>query len=191
MAVGLIAAVLTSLKERRADLVDEVVILAGVRDTVPHRNILQRWGRAIYKWANCRWSKNLVHIPMAGNKMSARALLEWRKKAGNKPSLVFPEGIARRYFSDVRENSGTWLSTMPSPTIPVAVWYEQGAWHVYFGKPISWDADRALHDLQLALHIARLLPTELLSTQWQEFLRRSDALPRCYAARSADHLELT
>ncbi len=65
MAVGLIAAVLTSLKERRADLVDEVVVLAGVRDPVAQRNIIQRWGRAVYKWANSRWSKNLVHIPMA------------------------------------------------------------------------------------------------------------------------------
>ncbi len=128
----------------------------------------------------------LVQKPGAHSDGAIRCLpvLSWNgaRKLADKPSLVFPEGIARRYFSDVRENSGTWLSTMPSPTIPVAVWYEHGAWRVHFGKPISWDADRALHDLQLGLHIARLLPTELLSTQWQEFLRRSDAARSAKAA---------
>lgn len=172
-AVTLIAAVLAAIRDSRPDAVDDLQVLVGTRETAPDASRLKRFARSAWSWAKGRWSRNIVQIPMAQEKMSTRMLLEWRKVASKKPSFVFPEGIARPLFGPVREGSGVWLSSIAVPTYPVAVWWHNGEWHVRIGKAISWSEKRELHDLQLGLEIAKLVPEAIVDRGWKNLLGRS------------------
>jgi hypothetical protein len=99
------------------------------------------------------------------------ALREWRRRVEKHPALVFPEGVARGQLGDIRLGAGRWLAKLPAPTLPVAAWQVGEAWTVIVGEPIQWSNRADLHDLQLGLAMAELLPPEL-APQWQDLLGR-------------------
>jgi hypothetical protein len=65
---------------------------------------------------------------------------------------------------------------MKQPVLPVAVWWHGGAWHVHFGTAIRWSEKSELHDLQLGLAIADLMPRQMLSREWLSYLQRRERL---------------
>jgi hypothetical protein len=67
---------------------------------------------------------------------------------------------------------------------PVAVWWAGGVWRVRFGRPIRWSHRADLHDLQIGLAIADLLPDDL-ADRWRPTLRRWRALHHPEPAASA------
>ncbi|MFO0615758.1 MAG: hypothetical protein U0414_24400 [Polyangiaceae bacterium] len=116
-----------------------------------------------------RWSNLLIRIPTGNDTPKVDALRAFRERAKDRCVLVFPEGRMRRAFEPVRRGAGRWLQSLPCPTVPVAVFRTDDAWHVHFGEPIPWTRDRALADAQLGLSIASLLPREL-APSWADTL---------------------
>lgn len=168
----LLGAVLAALSQGRPSAVDEILVLAGMRNRKDAGGLVRRLARSIWGWVKQRWSKHIIEIPMAAEKQSPKLLLNWRKAASEKPSLLFPEGIARPLFGPVREGCGNWLQFMKVPVIPVAVWWQENGWHIRLGPPITWAAKTELHDLQLGFAIAEMLPEQMVDQQWRNLLQR-------------------
>lgn len=173
---SMVAAVLKGLGDAHGSIVDEVAVVAGTRLAPRPGGILQRGWRNIWTWAKARWSYNLIETQMLGEQASAQLMLKWRRKAARQPTLLFPEGVPRPLYGPVRPGSGNWLQSMKQPVLPVAVWWHGGAWHVRFGKAIRWSEKSELHDLQLGLAIADLMPRQMLSREWLSYLERRERL---------------
>jgi len=116
-----------------------------------------------------RWQQHLLRIPWSNQRASVKTLREWRERGQYQTSVVFPEGKSSLEFKPVRKGAGRWLAGMTVPIVPGAVWWEAGRWQVRFGPPIVWSHRPELHDLQLGLNIANLLPADL-APGWQESL---------------------
>jgi hypothetical protein len=169
-----IAAVLAATKLKRPDLQNEFFIVTGEGTRTPTNgisrlivNILRFLIDRIYQ----QWRRHVIRIAADSQPSSVKSLREWRNRANQQPGLVFPEGAARLQFGAVRPNAGRWLGTLPIPIVPVGVWWYKEKWHINFGRPIKWSQRSDLHDLQLGLAIAQLLPIDL-AIYWQEDLQR-------------------
>jgi hypothetical protein len=175
----LLASVHHATIQRRPDLAKEWIVITGTREPrlekLPYR-WQRRFAVTVKRLADRifeRWSYNCIRIPMADERLSLRAMREWRSRAKQQPSLVFPEGRGAMTFKEVRRGSGRWLANIGVPVLPVAAWWDEArnGWILDFGAPIEWAADPALHDLQLGLAIAEALPPEE-APDWQEALGR-------------------
>ncbi len=124
---------------------------------------------AATRWVIARWTNLLVRVPTGNGTPRIDALRAWRRRAAERCLLVFPEGRMRQVFEPVRPGAGRWLRSLGCPTVPVAVFRTDGAWHVHFGSPIAWTTDRSLADAQLGLSIASMLPREL-ARGWEDVL---------------------
>lgn len=168
--LDVIAAVLSAAGRARPEVCDACVIVVGQRAR-KHPSWWSRLLRWIGQAPLRRWSRNIVRIPMGNDAPQLTALREWRRRVATSPALVFPEGVARGELGPMRPGAGRWLARLPVPTLPVAAWQERDAWVVQIGEPIQWAKRADLHDSQLGLAIAEMLPPEL-ATRWQDLLRR-------------------
>jgi hypothetical protein len=169
-ALDVAAAVLSAVNQRRPDAVRDIMFVVG-QTARPSRGIFSRLVKIGRDWVFYRWSAHAVRVPLKNLAPSPVGLRDW---AARKQSVfVFPEGKARLTFGAIRAGSGRWLAMQKNtPTIPVGVWWVRGeGWHVRFGSPIRWPYKRHLHDTQLALKLADLLPPEL-APAWQTDLAR-------------------
>lgn len=174
----LLASLHLATQARRPDLAKEWLVIVGNRAPRLERfNRAQRWIalkiRGVFDRIFRRWNYNCLRIPLGNERASLKALREWRARAKEQPSIVFPEGRASATFKEVRPGSGRWLANLGVPVIPVAAWWDESRdeWVFDFGEPIEW-ADRSnLHDLQLGLAIAEALPPQD-APDWQEALTR-------------------
>lgn len=162
----LLASVYAAVNTVRADLAESWVVVVGYRPRPGPR------ARAL-AWAWGRWAEHTVRLPMQGP-TAAATLRQWRQSARQYPVAVFPEGRSGPTFGQVRPGSGRWL-LREGATIPVGVWYGDGRWQIAFGPAVRPAADPRLHDLQLGLAIARLLPSAVAPC-WQPLLARWQAL---------------
>lgn len=163
------AAVLHAVSERRPDLVRDILFIVGQvqrdRHGLPAKLFLR-----VSDWVFRRWARHAQRIPLRNSAPSPVGLRGWSGR--NQPVFVFPEGKARLSFGAVRHGSGRWLAAQPMPTVPVAVWWVRGeGWHISIGRPLRWSDRPHLHDTQLALAIAALLPPDL-APAWQADLAR-------------------
>ena len=177
------AAVLAAVGRQRPDVIDETAIVIGKRnDDGKKRVFIARWIRGVVLWVLEKWQHNILRIPLGNKNASAgslEALRTWKRVAKERPTLVFPEGLASVTFERVRPNAGVFVRTLGVPCVPCAVWWHQGEWHVEFDAPILWVENQELSDLQVGLSIARLLPADL-TPNW------SDALTRWNRAHEAN-----
>jgi len=169
-----IAVVLSATNLKRPDLQNEYFIVTGERMRTPPNGIsrlIMSILRLLIDRIYQQWRKHLIRISADSQLASVKSLREWRNRANQQPGLVFPEGVAGLQFGAIRPNAGRWLGTFSIPTVPVGVWWYEEKWHVSFGQPIVWSHRSNLHDLQLGLMMAQLLPVDLTS-HWQEDLSR-------------------
>lgn len=168
------AAVLAAVKRRRPDVVDDVAMIVGQReDKNKKRFFVARWIRGIVMWVLDRWKHNVLRIALGNKTVAIDSLRTWKRVAKERPTFVFPEGLASITFEKVRPGAGQFARALDVPCIPCAVWYHQGQWHVEFGEPIEWAPNSELSDLQVGLSIARLLPGDL-APKWRDLLARWD-----------------
>ncbi|MCE7948453.1 MAG: hypothetical protein DYG88_13600 [Chloroflexi bacterium CFX4] len=159
--LDVIAVVLAAAEQTRPDCANDWLVIAGKRDNPRHRLL-----SAAMQHIFARWERHVLHIAWRNGSPSLRGLRAWRARCLRQASLVFPEGRTALHFESVREGSGRWLARLPVPSLPTAVWRTDQSWHVRFGAPLVWSARADLHDLQLSLNMARLLPPEL-APSWQ------------------------
>ncbi|HEX2913074.1 MAG TPA: 1-acyl-sn-glycerol-3-phosphate acyltransferase [Chloroflexia bacterium] len=168
--IDVIPAILTAANRQRPDLADDYLIIVGRRE--PRRSnppLPARLSRKVINFAFARWSKNVIRLPLDNRQVSIKFLREWRTRVQKQPVLVFPEGKARLEFGPVRAGVGRWFSNLDVPVVPVGIWWHENTWHVRIGPAIEWSSRNELHDFQLGLAIANLLPPEL-ATRWQKAL---------------------
>ncbi len=169
--LDLIVVTVAAISQVRPDLYQNLLLITGRR--VRHSTKPMAVPARVVSWVVGlvfgRWQNHLLRIPWSNQRASVRALREWRERSQYQTSVVFPEGKANLEFMPVRKGAGRWLAGMPEPIVPVAVWRETGRWQVRFGPPIVWSHRPELHDLQLGLNIANLLPADL-APDWQENL---------------------
>lgn len=167
-----VAAVLAAVRRGRPEVVDDIAIVIGQRaDNGKKRIFIARWVRATVRWVLEKWKYNIVNIPLGNSTVSIDSLRTWKRIAKERPTLVFPEGLANVTFERVRPNAGVFARSLNVPCVPCAVWCHQGQWHVVFGESILWAENPELSDLQVGLSIARLLPADL-TPSWQGVLER-------------------
>lgn len=172
MTIGLAAAVMTAAGHARPDLDDAYMLVAGQRARREQvASVMARTARSIGERLRRLWARHLLVVLMENDRPDIKSLREWRRRCRLQPSVVFPEGKAGHEFCPVRQGCGKWLASLPVPTVPVGAWWFESAWHIRFGRPIEWSRRADLHDLQLGLTIASLLPADLTS-DWQECLQR-------------------
>lgn len=169
--LGVVSAILEASRRR-----DDFEIVVGERTRGPRVRLaplalLARPVVAGFRWMIARWSSLLVRVPTHNAHPRVDALRAFRARAERRCVLVFPEGRMQRDFAPVRPGAGRFLRSLDCPTIPVAVFRTEDAWHVHFGAPIRWTDDRTLADQQLGLSIASLLPREL-GRGWRRLLSR-------------------
>lgn len=164
-------AVMRALLPARESQVDNMLFVVGQRDRKPPGNIIARSVKAVVEFVFRRWSRHIVRIPLGNAQMSIKSLREWRDRAERQVTFVFPEGWARKEFAAIRPGAGQWLRAFAKPVVPVGMWLDGETWHVSFGKPIKWSQRAELHDVQLGLSIAQLLPAAV-APDWQDILRR-------------------
>lgn len=169
------AAVLAAVGRQRPEVIDDTAIVIGKRnDDGKKRVFIVRWIRGVVLWVLEKWQHNILRIPLGNKNVSAgslEALRTWKRVAKERPTLVFPEGLASVTFERVRPGAGVFARTLGVPCVPCAVWWHQGKWHVKFGAPILWAENQELSDLQVGLSIARLLPADL-APNWRDALAR-------------------
>jgi hypothetical protein len=166
MSLVCVAAIVQAVSRVRPKAKEHVLLIAGQRlngDVAAPRS---NPARLIANKVLGRWHTHLLRIPWRNPQASPAKLREWRKRCGNAISIVLPEGRNGLRLGDMRRGSGRWLARMPVHTVPCACWHEDGHWCVRFGGAIAWAADDTLHDLQLGLNLARLLPAAL-RVHWQ------------------------
>lgn len=165
--LGVLSATIKAVSRARPDSLESLLIVQGVRGRTSGRGLLRR----LVWYILARWKGHLIALPLGNESPSLTALREWRDRARQQPSLVFPEGRARLRFGTVRPGAGRWLASLEVPVLPVAVWCTKEGWHVRVGPIIEWSHRQELLDWQLGLNIATLLPEDL-SSLWQEPLAR-------------------
>jgi 1-acyl-sn-glycerol-3-phosphate acyltransferase len=175
--LDVLAAVVLAVAASRPDLAERCVIVVGRRADRPRatRHPIARFLRRLNAFVRRRWTPHLLPIPWRNDTPSIGALRAWRRRLSEQPALVFPEGEPNLCFGQIRPGAGRWLATLPAPTLPVAVWWADGAWRVRFGGPVRWSHRAELHDLQIGLAIADLLPDDLTGG-WRGNLARWRAL---------------
>ncbi len=170
--------------QRRPDLKSDWLVVVGYRALRPERytgwqrKLVGKVRRLIERVIS-RWDYNCFRLPTIREGVSLTSLREWRARAKNQPSLVFPEGRASQFFREVRPGSGRWLASLGLPVLPVATWWdlEKNKWIIDFGPPVEWTEQSHLQDLQLGLAIANALPPEE-APDWQERLELWEAAHR-------------
>jgi hypothetical protein len=163
--------------QARPEFAEQFLLIAGQRQrkrTRP-RPLPARVIKRVTDFTYRRWHKTILRIALGNERTSIKALREWRKRLRQQPALVFPEGKAMLQFNVVRAGAARWLQAQNIPVIPVGVWWQNGIWHISFGKAIQWSPRRELYDLQLGLNIAALLPKEL-APRWQKGLQQWKAV---------------
>lgn len=170
LTFDVIAATLHAAARVRAGVADACTVVVGQRLRGGTVGRLRRFGRACADWLFSRWGANAVRIPTDA-RLGVAALRTVHKRAAEGPVLVFPEGVAKGAFVDLRPGAGRFAAGLGVPVVPVGVVHEAGRWRVSFGAPIAWSVDRDLHDVQLGLAIAALLPAEA-APSWQPLLAR-------------------
>lgn len=184
-AIDVIAAALRAVSAARPELADRYMLVAGLRQSPVHTpSPAARLLRRLVCWTYSRWHAHLLTIPLDNSRPSIALLREWRRRMDRQPALVFPEGRARLRFGAVRPGSGRWLAALAVPTLPVAVSWQHQRWQVRIGAAVQWSACADLHDEQLGLAIADLLPVELAEA-WQHSLTRWRAAHRAVSVSSA------
>lgn len=168
------AAVLAAVGRQRPEVVDDIALVIGQRNTDGKKRVfIARWIRGIVLWVLERWQHNILRIPLGNKTVEINSLRTWRRVAKERPTFVFPEGLASVTFERVRPGAGQFARSLGVPCVPCAVWWHQGQWHVEFDAPILWAENPELSDLQLGLSIARLLPADL-APNWSNVLTRWD-----------------
>ncbi len=153
--------------EKRPDLAADWLVIVGYREARLEskpwwvRKIVPYLRRAInLVWE--RWQHNTLRLPMSQDtaKVSIEALREWKTRARQQPTIVFPEGRGYASFREIRPGAGRWLAKLGGPVLPVSMWWatEEKRWHIIFGPAIEWSANSDLHDHQIGLEIATGLP---------------------------------
>lgn len=171
LTLDVVSATLLAAARERPDVADECAVVVGHRvrpSPTALGRVLVAIVRAFAAWLFGRWHKNVVRIRSTRSLAGLRA---FRACATTKPTLVFPEGVARGELGAMREGVGPWLASLRVPVIPVAVWWSGETWRVAFGAPIAWAPRRELRDVQLGLAIAELLPAAL-APAWTETIHR-------------------
>lgn len=170
-SLDVIAAVLAAAARARPGVGDDCLVVVGQR---ARSGPASRWSD-LARWLAGgffrRWAPNVIRIPTGGGAPGLAALRAWRRRMERQPALVFPEGIAGRELGSMRAGAGRWLGGLSVPTVPVGVWWCEAGWSVAFGAPIDWARRADLHDLQLGLAIAALLPASI-APAWQALLTR-------------------
>lgn len=160
-ALDTIAAALIAANRVRPDLAARYLLVVGRRaPTRRARTPAARLYRRLLLYVYVRWAQHVLRIPLGNQRASITALRRWRARARRQPCLVFPEGRAHQTLGPMRLGAGRWLAALGVPIVPVAVWYQEGAWQVRFGPPIHWSRRADLRDVQLGLAIAALLPPD-------------------------------
>lgn len=165
-------ALVAALKRQRPDAVDDLAMVIGQRaDDGKKLFFIARWFKSAVQWVLRRWQHNVLRIPLGNSNVEINSLRAWRRVAQERPTMVFPEGLASITFEKVRPGAGQFVRALKVPVVPCAVWYHQGRWHVEFDAPILWATNPELSDLQVGLAIARLLPADL-TPHWRGVLER-------------------
>lgn len=170
LTFDVLAATLHAAARVRAGVHDACTVVVGQRLRGGPVGRVRRFLRGFADWLFGRWSANAVRIPN-DERLGIGALRTVAARAAAGPLLVFPEGVAKGEFVDLRPGAGRFVAALRVPVVPVGVVLVAGRWRVSFGAPIEWAADRRLHDVQLGLAIAALLPGEAAPT-WQPMLAR-------------------
>lgn len=174
----LLASIHKATLERRPELAGEWLVVVGNRELRQER--LRPWARPIavrirqgFERVYDLWNYNCLRLPMGNERVSPKALREWRTRAKTQPSIVFPEGRGATTFKEIRPGAGRWLATFDVPTIPLAVWWDEpkNGWVFDFGPAIEWASQSSLHDVQLGLALAEALPPAE-APDWQPALSR-------------------
>lgn len=172
----LLATVHHSTLEKRPDLARDWLVIIGYRRAkLEGRSKTSRWLithiRRLHDWIYQCWKYNAMRLPIYNERSSIQSLREWKERAHEQPTLVFPEGRGARTFEEIRPGAGRWLSGIGVPILPVSMWWdiESDGWQIIIGPPIEWSESPELHDLQLGLEIAAGLPPAE-APLWQEHL---------------------
>lgn len=166
---AVVVAALDALARVEPAAVGRVLLVAG---RAPERaGALARCGRSLARWFAGRWRGHFVVVAMEGARPDWGALRAWREVAGERVSVLFPEGLAGDELRAMRPGVGRWLAALPAATVPCAVWFDGARWRVRFGAPLAWSPRPSLRDAQLGLALAALLPEELQG-RWRDDLAR-------------------
>lgn len=179
LTIDVIAAAVLAAEPARAGarLAGEVCVVVGRRPRRASPSLWRRLLRAAIDRVFRAWERQVLALPALGASSPPAAglaqLRAFRRVAAARPVLVFPEGVARGAFGDIRAGAGRWLGGLAAPTVPVAVWWcdAEAAFRVAVGAPLAWAPRAELRDLQLGLAIAALLPASH-APDWQELLAR-------------------
>lgn len=158
-----VAMVLRALRERRPGLYEELAVVVGraQRPVEGWRATLRRWATGWQRWLLGRWEKHVLRLALEPGMEGVRTLRVWQRRAQEVPTLVFPEGRLGSALGPMRPGAGRLLAKFPVPTVPLALWRGAAGWVVRVGEPVAWTEDARLHDVQLGLALAALLPPEL------------------------------
>jgi hypothetical protein len=172
LTLDVAAAVLLAAGRARPEVGCQLMIVSGQRARPPARGWLRfHPGLALVDYWHRRWAGHLLRLPWRNRAPSIAALRAWRQRLARQPALVFPEAQASLRFGTIRPGAGRWLGTLAEPTVPVGVWWQAGGWQVRFGPPLRWSHRPELHDYQLGLMMAALLPADLAGA-WRDDLCR-------------------
>jgi hypothetical protein len=175
-SLDILAAAILASARSDPGLTERWLFITGRRPTRPAQGLmpLTSLGRWLVQGGLAHWESRRLVLPLDTSRPSIQALRRWRRELTGRPVLVLPEGRASLTLGPVRPGAGRWLASLAVPTIPAAVWWEASGWQVAFGPPLHWAARPALHDLQLGLALATLLPPAL-APDWQPTLARWQA----------------
>lgn len=169
-----VRAALDAVRDARPTHIERVLMVGGRRERA-RRTVISRMfarvGGAVARWVRARWREHFVVISMEGTSSDWGALRAWKRVARERVSVVFPEGIAGYELGAMRDGAGRWLAVMGVAVVPCAVWFDGVQWVVRVGAPVRWAANKRVHDAQLGLAIASLLP-ENLRGEWSSDLER-------------------
>lgn len=171
---AVVRAVIDAMSEARPTHVERVLMVGGRRERARRGAVARaaaRLGAGISRWFRARWSEHFEVISMEGTRADWGALRRWQRRANERVSVVFPEGIAGFELGAIRDGAGRWLATMAVPVHPCAVWFDGERWNVRIGPAVPWARSKRVHDAQLGIAIARLLP-ESLQGEWRSDIER-------------------
>lgn len=185
---AVVRAALDAVIEARPSHLERVLMVGGRRER-PRRSWIARAistvGARVARWFRARWSEHFVVISMEGTRADWGSLRLWQRRASERVSVVFPEGIAGYELGAIREGAGRWLAMMGVAVHPCAVWFDGAQWNVRIGPAVRWAQNKRVHDAQLGIALARMLP-ESLRGEWSSDLERWD---RVRADRPATEVE--